>query len=130
MLIGRSGWGQIAGFAACAAVALALTAWAVGSVGLVAAGLIAAGFFIVGAQNGLNGGTAAAYPTEIRATGLGWGLGIGRLGSILGPFVGGFAASLGSEPARMVLLVQLAPLLLAAGAALWIERRLKTGDAH
>jgi AAHS family 4-hydroxybenzoate transporter-like MFS transporter len=123
LLIGRRGWGQVAGFAACAAGALALTSWTVGSVGLVTVGLIAAGFFIVGAQNGLNGGTAAAYPTELRATGLGWGLGIGRLGSIAGPFVGGYAAQLGSQPARSVLLVQVLPLLIAAGAAWWLRAR-------
>ena len=123
LLIGRRGWGQVGWFAACAGTVLALTSWAVGSVGLVSAGLIAAGFFVVGAQNGLNGGTAAAYPTRMRATGLGWGLGIGRLGSILGPFVGGYVAQLSAQPARVVLLVQVVPLFVAAGAALWLRGR-------
>lgn len=122
VLIGPRGWGQVAAFAALSAAALALTALAAGSVLLVAAGLAGAGFFIVGAQNALNGSASAAYPPEIRATGLGWGLGIGRIGSILGPAVGGFAATLGSEPARSVLLVQVGPLLVAAAAAWWIAR--------
>ena len=29
------------------------------------------------------------YPTSVRSTGVGWALGIGRVGSIIGPLVGG-----------------------------------------
>jgi AAHS family 4-hydroxybenzoate transporter-like MFS transporter len=29
------------------------------------------------------------YPTDVRATGVGWAQGIGRVGSILGPAIGG-----------------------------------------
>src|SRR5271166_474767 len=32
---------------------------------------------------------ASSYPTSLRATGIGWSLGIGRFGSILGPVIGG-----------------------------------------
>ncbi len=78
LLIGRSGWRQIAAFAVCAAVSLAVTAALSGHGAAVTIGLIATGFFVVGTQNGLNGATAAAYPGEARATGLGWGLGLGR----------------------------------------------------
>lgn len=48
-----------------------------------------AGFFVIGGQFILNNFTAAAYSTELRATGVGMELGIGRLGAILGPFIGG-----------------------------------------
>jgi len=34
------------------------------------------------------------YPTSLRANGSGWELGIGRLGSITGPLVGGFLVGL------------------------------------
>jgi len=47
------------------------------------------GFFAFGAQIGLNTLTAYIYPTRARSTGVGWALGIGRIGSILGPLVGG-----------------------------------------
>ncbi|HTT02404.1 MAG TPA: MFS transporter [Steroidobacteraceae bacterium] len=48
-----------------------------------------AGFFVPGAQIVLNNRTAALYDTEIRSTGVGAQLGVGRLGGILGPYVGG-----------------------------------------
>ena len=56
-----------------------------------------AGLFIVGGQVSLNALSSYMYPTHIRSTGVGWALGIGRLGSIVGPLVAGalVAASFG-----------------------------------
>jgi MFS transporter, AAHS family, 4-hydroxybenzoate transporter len=48
-----------------------------------------AGFGIIGGQICMNAFAAAIYPTAIRSTGVGWALGVGRLGSIIGPIVGG-----------------------------------------
>lgn len=48
-----------------------------------------AGWCIVGGQPGVNTLAATYYPTEMRSTGVGAGLGIGRLGAIIGPYVGG-----------------------------------------
>jgi AAHS family 4-hydroxybenzoate transporter-like MFS transporter len=48
-----------------------------------------AGFGVPGSQAGLNAFSATYYPTDLRATGVGAGLGIGRIGSIVGPLVGG-----------------------------------------
>jgi AAHS family 4-hydroxybenzoate transporter-like MFS transporter len=48
-----------------------------------------AGFGVPGSQAGLNAFSATYYPTDLRATGVGSGLGIGRIGSIVGPLVGG-----------------------------------------
>jgi AAHS family 4-hydroxybenzoate transporter-like MFS transporter len=47
------------------------------------------GFLTLGIQLGLNAISAMIYPTNVRSLGAGWALGIGRLGSILGPLVGG-----------------------------------------
>src|SRR5205085_2688245 len=44
-----------------------------------------AGVGTVGSQIGLNALCAQLYPAAIRATGIGWALGIGRIGSIIGP---------------------------------------------
>ena len=44
---------------------------------------------MVGGQIAANALTAGYYPTSVRATGVGWALGIGRVGSIIGPLVGG-----------------------------------------
>ena len=48
-----------------------------------------AGWCIVGGQPGLNTLAATYYPTEARSTGLGAALGVGRLGAIIGPYIGG-----------------------------------------
>ncbi len=48
-----------------------------------------AGFCIIGGQFVLNNFTAASYETRMRATAVGMELAVGRLGAILGPFVGG-----------------------------------------
>jgi AAHS family 4-hydroxybenzoate transporter-like MFS transporter len=47
------------------------------------------GITVQGAQGGLNVLAAMYYPTSIRSTGVGWALGIGRIGSIVGPLIGG-----------------------------------------
>ena len=48
-----------------------------------------AGWCIVGGQPGLNTLAATYYPTAARSTGVGAALGVGRLGAIIGPYVGG-----------------------------------------
>ncbi|HXP31530.1 MAG TPA: MFS transporter [Stellaceae bacterium] len=53
-----------------------------------------AGFCVVGGQNSANALAAIFYPTAMRATGVGWSLGIGRIGAILGPLIGGLLLSL------------------------------------
>src|SRR5204862_2542005 len=53
-----------------------------------------AGWCVVGSQPGLNALSGAFYPTYIRSTGIGAGLGVGRIGAIVGPAIGGvFMAS-------------------------------------
>jgi len=52
-----------------------------------------AGIGIIGGQTGANVLAASIYPTYIRSTGVGWALGIGRIGSIVGPIVGGVMLS-------------------------------------
>jgi AAHS family 4-hydroxybenzoate transporter-like MFS transporter len=51
--------------------------------------IFAAGFCVVGGQIAANALAAGYYPTSMRATGVGWALGIGRVGSIIGPLVAG-----------------------------------------
>src|SRR5215471_10786091 len=47
-----------------------------------------AGFVVLAIQSGINVVGAMIYPTSLRANGSGWELGIGRIGSIVGPFLG------------------------------------------
>lgn len=63
----------------------------------------AAGFCIIGAQFVLNNFTAASYDTSLRATAVGMELGVGRLGAILGPFIGGaLQQNFGGQNAMLV----------------------------
>jgi MFS transporter, AAHS family, 4-hydroxybenzoate transporter len=78
-----------------------------------------AGFGIGGQQLALNYLIANAYPTQLRATATGWGIGIGRLGSIVGSALGGLIlAGLGVSGYFMTLAV---PLVLAAVATLLVR---------
>jgi MFS transporter, AAHS family, 4-hydroxybenzoate transporter len=78
-------------------------------------GVFLAGFFIVGSQNGLNAVSAIIYPTWIRSTGAGWTTGVGRIGSIIGPVLGGVLISR-RMPISSLLLCVTVPLGLTAGA--------------
>jgi AAHS family 4-hydroxybenzoate transporter-like MFS transporter len=48
-----------------------------------------AGWCVVGGQPGINAFAAMFYPTYLRSTGVGFGLGVGRVGAIVGPLIGG-----------------------------------------
>lgn len=85
------------------AVLFVLAVPAVGAIGF-AAGLSSqtavlvtifiAGFLVLGIQSGINVLGAMVYPTSLRANGSGWELGIGRIGSIVGPLAGGLLIGL------------------------------------
>ncbi|WP_277058057.1 MFS transporter [Trichlorobacter lovleyi] len=51
---------------------------------------VLAGLFVNGGNSALMGLASAVYPAEIRATGIGWAYGIGKIGSFLAPAIGGF----------------------------------------
>ena len=61
------------------------------------------GFMIIGSQGGLNALAANFYPTAVRSTGVGWALGVGRIGSIVGPLLGGMFLGMGWKPGDMLL---------------------------
>ncbi len=61
------------------------------------------GFFVIGAQAGLNVLAARFYPTNVRSTGVGWALGIGRVGSIVGPLLPGILWTAGAAPRQVLL---------------------------
>jgi AAHS family 4-hydroxybenzoate transporter-like MFS transporter len=94
-----------------------IAVFAVGAIGqlghsivFVAMAIFAAGFCMVGGQIAANALAATFYPTSIRATGVGWALGIGRVGSIIGPLVGGALLTMKWSTASV--------FMAAAGAAL------------
>jgi AAHS family 4-hydroxybenzoate transporter-like MFS transporter len=72
-----------------------------------------AGIGIVGGQSAINALAATLYPTDLRSTGVGSGLGIGRIGSIVGPTVAGILLSL-HWTTHQLFLVAAVPALVAA----------------
>jgi len=85
------------------------------------------GFCVIGAQFAINAVAANAYSTTIRSTGVGWALGIGRVGSIVGPIAGGLliAAKLG---VRELFWVSAIPAIIAAVAILLLAQQRKPTD--
>jgi AAHS family 4-hydroxybenzoate transporter-like MFS transporter len=57
---------------------------------LLGAVIFLSGFCLVGITLGMNAVAGVIYPTEIRASGVGWAFGVGRFGSISGPLIGGW----------------------------------------
>jgi AAHS family 4-hydroxybenzoate transporter-like MFS transporter len=88
----------------------------------IALGLCGVG--LIGCQTAINAIAGLAYPTAIRARGVGSALGIGRLGSITGPLVGALFLSLASVGTSGLFLAPLVPLAVALGAALLLAPRL------
>ena len=102
--------------------------FAVGAIGqvshsavLVSIAIFGAGFCVVGGQIAANALAANFYPTAVRATGVGWALGIGRVGSIIGPLVGG-ALLAEKWSTAAVFMAAAAAALCAALAALALSR--------
>ncbi|MGZ7174503.1 MFS transporter [Burkholderia gladioli] len=128
LLIDRAGYFRVLvpGF-----VAAALAILLIGQPGLPLPALFAVvllgGICIVGGQPAINALTASVYPTRIRATGIGWGLGIGRAGSIVGPVAAG---QLGGSAHAMFAASALIALASCAMTLVLARRRDGPGDAE
>ena len=76
------------------------------------------GMAIIGSQTGANAACGKLYPARMRTSGLGWALGIGRLGGIAAPMLGGYLLSIGLPPRQIFLSACLFALVAAAATAL------------
>jgi MFS family permease len=95
-----------------AMVAITLLGWG-NSSGVLFAVITVAGAAVIGGQAGVQTYAAQRYSTEIRSAGLGWLLGVGRLGSIFGPLLGGAMIGLG-WPVPAMFAAATIPVALAA----------------
>src|SRR5262249_2486570 len=71
-----------------------------------------------GGQTNLNAISGRYYPTFIRSIGVGWANGVGRIGSILGPVVGGVLIGLDLPVSQLFLFAAIPPLCAALGCFL------------
>jgi AAHS family 4-hydroxybenzoate transporter-like MFS transporter len=83
-----------------------------------------AGIGIVGGQAGVNALSATYYPTDLRSTGIGAGLGIGRIGSIIGPTLGEYMRK-EAWPVHQLFYAAAVPALVAALVLLFFRNALK-----
>jgi benzoate transport len=87
---------------------------------LVIFGLI--GFGIQGGFVGLYAVAARMYPTEFRTTGVGWAIGSGRLGGIIGPLLGGVLIGMGLSMTTNFLIYAI-PTVLAGVITMYLSSK-------
>ncbi|MEI6719185.1 MAG: MFS transporter [Betaproteobacteria bacterium] len=80
-----------------------------------------AGGGVVGASFCLGALASSYYPPHVRAMGLGWGLGVGRIGSITSPLLGGMALAAGWR-VSVVLAAAVVPAVICSLVVLALAR--------
>jgi len=76
------------------------------------------GMTIIGSQTGANATCGKLYPARMRTSGLGWALGVGRLGGIAAPVLGGYLLSLGMAPTQIFLSACIFAVIAAAATGM------------
>ena len=89
--------------------------------GLVVGAATTVGVFVIGGQAVANAFVGNFYGSHIRATGIGWALGMGRLGAIVGPVIIGALHGAGARPQTLFELCAI-PGLFAAAATWFVAR--------
>jgi MFS transporter, AAHS family, 4-hydroxybenzoate transporter len=82
-----------------------------------------AGLGISAGQVGINALSGAVYPMELRGTGAGWALGVGRMGNITGPLFGGLLLALGWRPGPMLQVMAVPAFALTLALLLLVHMR-------
>jgi MFS transporter, AAHS family, 4-hydroxybenzoate transporter len=85
----------IAGALAMTAIGTLFTSQALFAAGPILPSIFVTGMFLLGSVNSNNTLMSAFYPTNIRSTGVGWALGMGRVGGAIGPGLAGIILAQG-----------------------------------
>lgn len=72
------------------AVGMVIFAYAPNELNLLMILILLIGILQQGGFTGLYGAASKVYPTEIRSTGIGWAIGLGRSGAVAGPAIAGY----------------------------------------
>ena len=129
-IIGRkSPLGPLIGCLCAGAILIALL-----GPGIVSAGntkfflIFAVGLLIIGAQGGIPALCVHLYPESVYATGVGLSVACGRLGSILGPLIGGYLVSARLGWSRLFLLAALPAISAAIAMTALAAARQRVGE--
>ncbi|WP_158936227.1 MFS transporter [Burkholderia sp. S171] len=95
------------------AVATAATGYVGSSVVAASVAVAMIGVFVGVGASGAIALAVLVYPTEVRSTGVGWSMGIGRLGQVVAPIVTGELIQHGFTSAQVLLVIGLAPAVAA-----------------
>ena len=113
-IVERLGFVPVLGTAfTIASVTIALIGYPSLSLALLYGIVFIAGFCVVGGQGAVNALAATYYPTHLRSTGVGSGLGVGRIGGIAGPSIAGALLMIGWVP-RELFYAAAVPALISA----------------
>ncbi|MDM0117754.1 MFS transporter [Variovorax sp. J22R133] len=131
-IVGGSVFGMLAArmnLGTLTASSMVLTAVAMAAFGYFTSSLTVAfaiafgiGTFIFGSMAGLYAFAPVVYPAAMRSTGMGWAIGIGRIGAILAPLTAGVLLDKGWTPANLYYAFAL-PLLAAMLTVLALRAR-------
>ena len=121
--------GTAAAFYVPAALLLAGYALAGRDVAALASVGFASNFFVIGAQNILNATAGHLYPPRMRATGVGWGIGVGRVGGVIGPLLASVLIAAGWTPQAIFVAAGI-PILVTAATALALHFAVKRAEAR
>jgi MFS transporter, AAHS family, 4-hydroxybenzoate transporter len=109
-----SPYGSLAILYLAGVVFVALTGWALSRpIWMLMTAAFFAGFCVSGGQKSVIALTAIFYPAPIRSTGVGWALGIGRIGSIAGPLLIGALLGWQMQPDKVFYAASM-PMLISA----------------
>ena len=122
LVIDRIGLWAVTGFFFLGVASLVLVAFSALSESGLAIVILISGFSTVGVQYALNVSAGLFYPVEIRSSGVGAALGVGRIGAVIGALSGGLVVG-DAHAARDLFLLGAAALGVGAIASLALMRR-------
>jgi len=107
-------------FLAASAICMLVVAVSSNELSLLLTMVCIIGFLLQGGFVGLYAVAAKVYPTEIRSTGIGWAVGLGRAGAVVGPAAAGYLIAAGFSMSTNFLIFAVP---MAAGGVLsyWLK---------
>jgi AAHS family 4-hydroxybenzoate transporter-like MFS transporter len=108
------------------ALAVVVSAFSAGLAPALFVALFVAGFGVIGTGVCMNSVGAGLYPPSIRTTAIGWFNGFGRVGSVIGPAIGGLLLAMNLSSQNIFVLAAVPAVVCALSVAL-LQRAARDG---